>query len=154
MRYAQNTEVSSDKSRMEIERILQKYGASGFMYGWKGDAAVIAFEMHGKSIKFILPLPNKNDKKFKVTPKREYLRTEQEAYQAWEQACRQKWRALTLCIKAKLEASESGITTFEHEFLAHFVMPGGQIFGDYIIPQIEEVRKSGKLPKLMIGHEI
>lgn len=34
-RCAQNTSVSSEKSRAEIERILRRYGADGFMYGWE-----------------------------------------------------------------------------------------------------------------------
>ena len=31
--YAQQTQVSTDKSRAEIERTLQRYGADQFMYG-------------------------------------------------------------------------------------------------------------------------
>lgn len=33
-RYAENTSVSSDRSRAEIEQILARYGAEQFMYGW------------------------------------------------------------------------------------------------------------------------
>jgi len=51
-------------------------------------------------------------------------------------------------VKAKLEAVDSGITTFEAEFLAHFVIPGGGTFGEYAIPQIEEVSKTGQMPLL------
>jgi hypothetical protein len=32
-RFAEKTEVSSTKSRDEIERTLTRYGATGFMYG-------------------------------------------------------------------------------------------------------------------------
>jgi hypothetical protein len=35
-RYAAETTVASDRSRAEIERILERYGASSFMYGWQG----------------------------------------------------------------------------------------------------------------------
>jgi hypothetical protein len=34
-----------------------------------------------------------------------------------------RWRALLLMIKAKVEAVESGVVTFEDEWLAHFVLP-------------------------------
>ena len=44
---------------------------------------------------------------------------------AWEQVCRQRWRALLLIIRAKLEAVASGITTLENEFLANIVLPDG-----------------------------
>lgn len=60
-------------------------------------------------------------------------------------------RSLCLCVKAKLEAVESGISSFESEFLAHFVVPGGKTFGEIAIPQLEEARISGKLPQLLLG---
>ena len=44
---------------------------------------------------------------------------------AWEQACRQHWRALLLIIRAKSAAVESGITTLESEFLANVLLPDG-----------------------------
>jgi hypothetical protein len=34
LKYAANTEVSAEKSRAEIETVLRRYGATGFMYGW------------------------------------------------------------------------------------------------------------------------
>jgi hypothetical protein len=34
-RYAQNTAVDSATSRAEIQRILARYGATSFMYGWE-----------------------------------------------------------------------------------------------------------------------
>jgi hypothetical protein len=33
-RYAENTSVSVESSRGEIERTLQRYGAASFAYGW------------------------------------------------------------------------------------------------------------------------
>jgi hypothetical protein len=148
-KYAAKTAVSAEKSRSEIERTLQRYGATHFMYGWKGDAAVIAFQMSGKAIKFILPLPDVEE--FKKPYQAGRTRTELQARSAWEQASRQRWRALSLCIKAKLEAVESGITSFEQEFLAHVVMPSGETFGEYAIPKLDEAQREGRLPQLAIG---
>jgi hypothetical protein len=99
----------------------------------------------------MLPLPDPKDQRFWVTPARRNKRTPEEAYKEWEQACRTKWRSLCLCVKAKLEAVESGITTFEAEFLAHFVMPGGQTFGEYAIPQLEDAARNGKMPQLALN---
>lgn len=152
--YAANTEVSSDRSRAEIERTLERYGATGFMYGWQETSAIIAFQMNGKMVKFVLPLPNKADQLYthwrpgggkQLKPK-----PQNQALAAWEQACRQKWRALALAIKAKLEAVESGIVTFEKEFLAHFVLPSGQTFGDYAVPQLEKATAEGRMPRLLV----
>lgn len=151
MAYATDTSVPVERSRAEIERILQRYGATQFAYMSNEKAAVICFVAKSKMVKFLLPLPDRNDKRFWVTPARHNKRTPEEAFKEWEQACRTKWRSLCLCVKAKLEAVDSGITTFEAEFLAHFVLPGGQTFGDYAIPQLDEMSKSGRMPSLQLG---
>ena len=48
-------------------------------------------------------------------PRERGARARQETH---DQACRQRWRALLLVIKAKLEAVTAGISTVETEFLA------------------------------------
>lgn len=149
--YAQDTSVSVEKTKAEIEAIITKFGADKFMTGHSGNEAGVAFTIKGRTVQFRLPLPNRNDPVFKVTPARRHPRTQEEAYKAWEQACRSRWRALFLCIKAKLEAIAAGITTFESEFLAHIVMPNGVTFGEHVIPQIEEMVKGNKMPQLQIG---
>jgi len=105
-RYATHTEVSADRSRTEIERVLTRYGATKFMYGWQEEAAMIAFELRGRQIKFLLPLPRKDDPQFARTPGRRLLRSPEQRLQAWEQATRQRWRALALIIKAKWSVSQ------------------------------------------------
>lgn len=148
-RYADRTEVSSDRSRAEIERTLRRYNASGFMYGWEGDQAAIAFQMEGRRIRFVLTLPDRNADEFLYTPGRGYARTKEQATIAWEQACRQRWRALALVVKAKLEAIEAGITTFEEEFLAHIVLPGGPTVGAWMLPQVAHAYETGRMPPLL-----
>jgi hypothetical protein len=66
-----------------------------------------------------------------------------------EQACRQRWRALALAIKAKLEAVEAGITSFEDEFMAHIVLPDGSTFGRWARPQIAKVYEENTMPSLL-----
>lgn len=124
MAYAENTSVSTEKSRAEIERTLQRYGADQFMYGWNEDKAIIGFRMCNRQIKFLLSMPSKTDRQFTHTPTGK-VRTEKTAYSEWEQGCRQKWRALSLVIKAKLEAVEAGISIFEDEFMPNIVLPDG-----------------------------
>lgn len=149
MKYASNTLVSSDKSKAEIERTLTRYGADHFAYGWNGDNAMIGFRKDERFVRFILPLPDKNNREFTHTPGRDGERHPDNALKAWEQATRQRWRALALVIKAKLEAVESEITTFEEEFLAHIVLPGGRTVGQAFIPQIGEIYKTKKIPSLL-----
>lgn len=149
-RYAENTSVSSERSRAEIEQTLARYGADGFMYGWDGGTAVLAFQMHGRRIRFDLQMPERNAEEFtKTETGRE--RAPAQSAKAWEQACRQRWRALALVIKAKLEAVESGITMFEEEFLAHIVLPGGDTVGHWMLPQVDRSYKSGQMPPLLPG---
>jgi hypothetical protein len=148
MAYAENTTVSTDKSRSEIERTLQKYGADQFMYGWDQQKAVIGFRMVDRQIKFILPMPDKNSKEFTKTETGK-ARVQSAAHKVWEQACRQKWRALALVIKAKLEAVEAGISMFEEEFMANIVLPNGGTVGDFMLPQIKEAYSFGNMPKML-----
>ena len=145
-RYASRTMVSAEKSRIEIERTLSRYGAEAFMYGTKGLQGIIQFEAKERRIRFVLPLPNPED--YFTTDKGRSLSENQTAARV-EQATRQRWRALALAVKAKLEAVESGITTFEEEFMAHIVLPGGQTVGAWMTPQIEQAYKSNKLPALL-----
>lgn len=146
-KYAANTTVSTESSRGEIERTLQRYGADQFMYGWSGSMAVIEFAASDRRIRFTLTLPGRGDDEFMFHSRGQ--RTNEAALKAWEQACRQKWRALALCIKAKLEAVESEISTFEDEFLAHTVLPDGRTAGEWMQPQITEVYKTGKMPTML-----
>jgi len=49
MKYAQHTSVSSERSRMEIERTLKRYGAKAFIYGWEEKHAKIFIGGHDGS---------------------------------------------------------------------------------------------------------
>lgn len=149
--YASQTSVTSDKSRAEIERTLTRYGASSFMYGWDQLRAIVAFEMHGRRLKFVLPMPERDGREFTHTPAKRQRRSAAAAEAAYEQAVRQRWRALALVIKAKLEAVEAGIAEFEEEFLAYIVLPNGRTVGDFMVPQIAAVYESGRMPPLLTG---
>ena len=148
MTYAEKTNVSTDKSRSEIERTLQRYNSDQFIYGWDQDKALIGFRMDGMQIKFILPMPDKKDRRFTHTPTGK-VRKESAMHTEWEQACSQKWRALSLVIKAKLEAVEAGIAIFEDEFMANIVLPNGTTVSQFMLPQIEQAYESGTMPMML-----
>lgn len=152
--YAQETTVSVEKSRAEIETILTRYGATSFAYMIEDKHAIIGFKANGKFVKFVLPLPDRQDKKFWSRDRcyrGSYQNTPEEAAKKWEQACRSLWRSLCLCIKAKMEACAAGITSFEKEFLAHIVLPGGETLAERILPEVEQIYKTGVTPRLMLG---
>jgi hypothetical protein len=150
-RYAKDTNVSVANSKAEIETIVARYGASGFMSGWNEDRAMIAFSMEGRQIRFVLSMPDRNDPEFRyynrgsVTFEREPHVTAEK----WEQACRQRWRALALVIKAKLEAVECGISEFDDEFMANIVLPDGRTVSEEIRPRIALAYESGKIQPLL-----
>ena len=98
-KYAANTSVAANRSRDEIERTLTKYGADSFMYGWEGSTAVIGFRMNGKMVRFMLLMPDKESDEFKYTPSQKQARSAESQIKAWEQATRQRWRALPLVEK-------------------------------------------------------
>src|ERR1700720_2251451 len=106
-RFAASTRVSVDQTRTEIERTLSRYGATAFGYMTKAGQAIIGFEANERRMKITVPLPTGDSEKEK-------------------QEGRQRWRALLLVIKAKLESVESGIETLEEAFYANIVMPDGR----------------------------
>lgn len=153
-RYAENTEVSVERSKAEIEGTLMRYGATHFASGWEPGCAYLGFQINDRCVKFLLPLPDINGDDFqqRKVRSRTVECSPEEAAKRWEQACRQRWRALALCIKAKLEAVQAGITTFENEFMAHIVLPDGNTVGDFMQPQIQQAYSTGVMPtRLLLG---
>lgn len=137
-RYAEKTRVPIGRSRDEIERTLVRYGSDTFFYGSSNRGAAIGFKYKGRVIKYNIPLPKRTD--FRETKTGE---------QNWERECRRLWRVLLLAIKAKLELVDSGLTTFEDEFLAQTCLPDGQNVSEWIQPQIDKAVEAGRMPKLL-----
>jgi hypothetical protein len=150
MPYAEETSEPVERSRAEIEELLRKYGADQFASGWSGKRAVVQFLAEGRTIRFVLPLPNPTDTQFTQHPRYTYkYRSTEAAKNAYEQQVQRRWRALALVIKAKLEAVETGIATFENEFMPHVIMPDGKTVAEHVQPwiaQAYESRAVGALP--------
>lgn len=142
--YANKTNVPVNQSRHEIERLLQKNGATQFVFGHADGHALVAFEMSttdnvGERVKrrlrFLVPMPIAT-------------RSMNEAKVAAE--TRRRWRALLLVLKAKLEAVTSSIVTFDTEFLAHIVVEGTSTVGDRMVPALSKaIESGGHLPPLL-----
>jgi len=146
-RYAARTTVSSAQSRDEIERTLARYGATGFAYAWQDTRAVVSFVMRGRQVRFMLEMPSREDRAF--THHSKGRRAPEAATRLWEQATRQRWRALALLVKAKVESVEGGITGFDEEFLSHLVLPGGETVGDRVLPEMGRALAGHALPPLL-----
>jgi hypothetical protein len=147
-RYAQHTSVPVDRSRAEIEHTLTRYGATGFGYSWERrevaidptpaygkktelrEVATLVFHVTGRRVRLDVPMPT--------------LREAGSETRA-AAAARQRWRAILLVIKAKLEAVDSGISTLEAEFLANIVTENGRTIGEVVLPRLTEAVQSGRL---------
>lgn len=155
MNYATGTSVSADRSKTEIEHTLRRYGADQFVSGWRDNATMIGFRMGNRMVRFILPLPQPADFKAIKCRRRghEYTKTRSDtaAAGACDQEIRRRFRALSLVIKAKLEAVASGITTFEEEFLAHIVLPGGMTVYEQARRELHIAFDREKPPELLLG---
>lgn len=149
--YAKETTVSRDRSIVEIERTLERYGASGFMYGWMPEGAMLGFVVGNRQYHLRVPMPDRNAREFTHTPKQGWVRTKQQAQEAYDQATRQRWRAMALYIKATLEAVELGIVTFDDAFLSFAALPGGGTVGQWARLELPRALATGQLSPLLPG---
>ena len=147
MRFAEATGVSPERSRADIETLLRRYQATSFGYATDHGQAMVQFRLNDRIVRFLIPLP-KDEDVAKTASGRYRSDTKYDSFR--KQATRQRWRALLLVIKAKLEAVESGITTFEEEFLAHIVMPDGKTMGQHVLPSVAIAYESGRMPKALL----
>lgn len=153
--YAKDTTVTIERSRAEIEQTLTRFGATGFMSGWDTEqhTALISFRLRGRYMRFRLDLPDPNAPEFTVKKINQSAyrerRTPAQARAAWEQACKERWRALTLLIKAKLAAVESGVVSLDDEFLASVMLPDKRTVGEWAQPQVQRAYESGNMPPLL-----
>jgi hypothetical protein len=147
-KYAEGTGVSAESSQQEIQRLLRRYNADGFMVAWEQHRATIGFKAHGRMVRFVLPLPT-DHKAFSVSDGGR-RRTDAAARSAMDAEIRRLWRSLCMAIKAKLEVVESGIATFEEEFMAQIVMPDGQSFASHATPAIAAAYENGGPPVLAL----
>lgn len=129
-RFAEKTKVQVVQSRGDIEKLLSRHRCQQFGtaidYGLL--KARVQFTAHDRIVRFEVKLPD--PKKFKDPSQEE----------------RRIWRSLLLVIKAKLEAVDTQIATFEEEFLAHIVMPNDRTVAELILPQIAESYSTGRMP--------
>lgn len=147
MAYAAKTKVSVNTTRVEIEDMLTRYGAEQFAIFVEPDIrAVVRFTAHNRMVQFVVNFPLRSE--FARTPTGR-ARSRNQVDQEHAAGMRSMWRRLLLVIKAKMEAVESGITTFEQEFLAHTLLPSGETVGEWIEPQIDAAYDSGRMPSVL-----
>ena len=155
-RYAAGTTATRDKSLLDIERELHRFGADGFAYAWQGARAQVTFLLHNYQVRLELPLPDMDDPKRVLELGKELARAGRKkvpdnAADAVKLISQQRWRAMLLILKAKLVAITEEVRTFEQEFGMDIVIADGRTVGEYLQPQLEEGRRTGTLPKALPG---
>ena len=142
--YANGTTVSAEKSRGEIEQLVQKYAGrdADFSYGRMGGNAGISFVAKGRRVQFAMPMPSSAEADAGAKRKGSWRTATAAQRETWlEQETRRRWRCLLLIIKAKFAAveiweelgdKEKAKTAFEREFLSDIVTPSGPSIYDAI----------------------
>lgn len=134
MAYAERTDVPVTRSQAELIDLLKKRKATQTAIGWSEEAGQVGFSLAGRVYKITVPISSDAH-----TRDREQLE-------------RSRWRTLHLVVKAKLEAVDAGITSFEEEFLAHTVLPNGRTVFQETQPTIERAYIEGHVrPLLELG---
>lgn len=133
-RYAADTAVAVEKSKQQIEAMLKQRGATEYGTGWNDTHDRIQFTLKDSRIRFTLPRPKRADY---LHDRNGRTRRNPVVDAAMAQADRQRWRALYLVIRAKLEAVDAGISILEQEFLAFVVTPNDLTVGDILVPRLQ-----------------
>lgn len=152
MAFAENTSVSVERSQAEIQQTLRRYGVTEFAVMSGTVSSAVAFKIGGKarmSVKMEIGMPDPKAEIYlysRAGTWNKKRRTDEAARACWEQACRSRWRALLLCIKAKLEAVAAGISTMEIEFMAFIVCDDGRVVHERLLPQMHQAAENGSAP--------
>src|SRR3954469_2911507 len=141
--YGAGTRVEVHRSRHELERVLERYGAGEVLFVQADASASIQFELQGRYVQMALPLPDAQHARFTHTPSGK-PRGPAAQERAYEQALREHWRSLVVAVRGKLQSVESGISTFEQEF-DRFLLP--EIAGE----KTKRKRKSPKAVNWLLG---
>jgi len=152
--YAEGTSVPVERSRAELDALLAKRGASqrAIMSDEDNGCAAVLFVLHGRKYRLDIPMPKVTDDFPKPKPAR-WATMSMKDRETWRekeraQSERERWRAVVLCLKAKLELVRIGISSIEREFMADMVLPNGRTVAAMIESQIESISKSA-IPRLL-----
>lgn len=124
----EDTKVSVSSSQEGIRRLLLRHDAERFNFaeGRQGGRqwAGVEFVHAGHLVRMMVPLKLPTEAEIVERIQRARRRTPaQVRAEATDGEARRIWRVLHWSIKARLEAVEEGVETFEQAFLAHLVDP-------------------------------
>lgn len=133
-----STKIDIEKSKIQTNELLKKFGVSGIQWTWMDNIEILRFihefEFEGvkHQIGYEIQVPEMGIKRGRAYEKR------------LERNDRQAYRIVWHVLKARFVAVESGLKTFEEEFLSDIIykLPDGRTakVGDMILNQISETK--------------
>jgi hypothetical protein len=139
--YVRGASISCAASRAEIQDMLTQYGATGFRTGSENGRTIIAFTADRRRFRFLYEPPGPGgSERTAGSPQQQRALPGAKSH---EDASRRYWHKLSMLVRAKLEAVAAGIATFEEEFLAYMVLPGGQTVLQNVKPEIARTYATG-----------
>ena len=150
MAYATGTDVSINRSIVELEKLVAKHGATGFGYGRDDIAgtAQVVFRLADRMIRFRITKPPAAA--FRRTPTGRTRATDAAAAMA-EADERRLWRSLVLVVKALLVAVADGVLTLSDAFMPYMLLPSGQTVSEWTDPQLDTIYATRQMPALLPG---
>lgn len=147
-RYAEGTGVSQQRTVEELQRLLERFGATAFSQAtdFSRGLAGIMFTVAGITYRVTMPMPGREDRQFTHTPREGRKRSSEEARKQYEAETRRRWRSLALVLKAKLVAVQDGIVEFTAEFLPYALLGSGHTVAEEAVPRMEEAARLGRAP--------
>jgi hypothetical protein len=143
MSFAENTTVSVEKTRAEIESLARKHGATEFSSGYTLGEAGLSFTLKNRRVTFSITTPSDQDKDLRKKALGMRGAFSENLKKVIDAENRRLWRCLLLRIKAKFVAADNN-AVFEEEFLAHFETPNGGTLIQHI-----RALEQGTGPKLL-----
>lgn len=136
-KYAANTTVSIGRTRDEIERTLERFGADQFIWGRddRQGSVTVAFSKGQRSYRFTIYQPDAAEFKKTPTGRVRYSGTVGDLV---DKEQRRRFRSLANFIKATLDAVESGIITADEALLPWAMLPGGRTVSEVALSQLSE----------------
>lgn len=126
-KFAQGTQVTAEKSQMQISMMLKKFGCGALMMGFEGELAFVGFVYKNTQARMFCPV------------------TKSEAEN------RRRWRVMRIVLQSKFEIIQCSIKTFEEEFFSDIVMPNGKTVAQMALPAVIKAIESGKMPSTLLA---
>lgn len=141
-RYATRTDVSEGRSKEELERILERFGAEEFVYGKAAGRIMVGFEYARRYYRIQVAMPSLDDCRTSPAGR---VRTERSAEKSWYQERRRRWRVLCAYIKALVVGVEEGVLTWEEALLPYALLESGKTVAEHMVPRMQQAIDEGRL---------